>query len=240
MIPSIILAISSFTSPSSTPDLPGPPEPKAPGTDRPTQRYTPPPRKEPPRGRLISPHSDKRSEAPQEPAGDFYIYPGVVGIKEGRWSGGDNFLNLSKSIALQVNILKPNEEAVSLGTEQLKQKVQQILESNNFSIRNSGIDGKPPEPFFNLLVLIYPQKRGFAAAIVGRLFEEIKPERFNLSRETAFQAVTWEQINLIVGSIDELPRLIENSVESLVNNFARKVNSFQAASENEGRVREVE
>jgi hypothetical protein len=161
----------------------------------------------------------------QSASGELFFYPGVVLAKDGRWTGGDNFLNLSKSIAVQVNFIKAEGVDISFTQERFQGLISSIFDKNGLTPNAST---SPPLPFFNLIVMIFPTESGLAAACQGRLFEQVQVSRVHFKDEV-FQAITWEQTNLVYGETDEFEKMMNNTVESLVNTFVTRVNAQQSA-----------
>ena len=85
-------------------------------------------------------------------------------------------------------------------------------------------------PFFNLVVLILPTANGLAAACQGRLFEKVILERVRF-REEVFQAITWEQTNLVFGPMDEFESMLTTTIEGIARNFVNRLNAQTAPRE---------
>lgn len=165
-------------------------------------------------------------EMGQAKAAELFFYPGVVSSRDGRFVGGDNFLNLSKSIAVQVNFIKAEGVNISFTQENFNKLISTLFEK-------SGIipDAKtsPPLPFFNLIVMIFPTESGYAAACQGRLFEQVQVPRVQLKDEV-FQAITWEQTHVVFGAADEFEKMLTKTVEGIANTFIVRVAAHQTAS----------
>lgn len=200
----------------------------------PPQTTTPPPVSYP---KVIIPPSDRSTskfpipgqlggQTGQSASGELFFYPGVVSAKDGRWTGGDNFLNLSKSIAVQVNFIKAEGVSISFTQEKFQGFISSIFDKNGLTPNAST---SPPLPFFNLIVMIFPTESGLAAACQGRLFEQVQVSRVQLKDEV-FQAITWEQTHLVFGAADEFEKMLTDTVEALVNTFVTRVAAHQAAS----------
>lgn len=168
-----------------------------------------------------------RKEGPPAASGELFVYPGVVYNKEGRWVGGENFINLSHRIALQVNIVKPEGVTLPFNESTLTEKILSIFEPAGIIINYSGENGKPPLPLFNLVVVIYPYREGFAGACVARLFEEVKVERVNLNKGETFQGITWEQTSLAVATKNDFEMLLLNTVGGIAKNFVQRLAAYQ-------------
>lgn len=219
---------SSTTAPATQSALP--PSSAAPA---PPQTTTPPPVSYP---KVIIPPSERSTSKFSVPglgsmgqgsaSGELFFYPGVVSSRDGRWTGGDNFLNLSKSIAVQVNFIKAEGVEISFTQEKFQGLISSLFEKNGL---NPNATTSPPLPFFNLIVMIFPTADGLAAACQGRLFEQVLVSRVHLKDEV-FQAITWEQTHLVFGAAEEFEKMLTNTVESLTNTFVTRVAAHQAAS----------
>lgn len=161
-------------------------------------------------------------QTPPEPTSELFPYPGVVIAKGGSWQGGDHLINLSKEIAIQVNIVKPEESALLLEKTGLEKIVMESFSGVGISRLTQGEEGKPPLPFFSLFILAYPTPGGYAAVCMGRLFEEITLKRISLDRGSTFQAVTWEQVNLIVGPKEGFEKQVEATINAIATNFTSR------------------
>lgn len=176
---------------------------------------------------VIAPLSKVEREEPIAPTGDLFFYPGVIAAREGRWVGGDNFVNLSKAIPVQVNIIQAAGVEISLTKETLQMKVSQIFEKGGLSPLSNA---NPPLPFFNLVVMIFPTADGLAASCQGRLFEKVNLDRIHFKDEV-FQAITWEQTNVVFGATDEFERMLSTTIEGIANNFISRVNAQSQAAQ---------
>lgn len=162
------------------------------------------------------------------PQGELFYHPGIVTSNKGQWVGGDSFVNISNSISLQVNIVKPEDLQTPFKKEDLIARVTEIFGKAGITINNVGTEFEPPLPFFNLMILIFPVQDGVAAAFQGRLFESVTLKRIVLEKNTLFQAVTWEQTNLIVSPDDEFEKFTFDAVDAIANSFSSR---FSAAAE---------
>lgn len=203
-----------------------------PSTSTPSQHKQPPFLKSPPHvqekkpiappPKLIIPADVAKKVTP---TGDYFNHPGVVASKGGEWIGGDNFTNISHEIALQVNIVKPDTLEVPFKREDIQAKIAEIFSKSDITINTAATEFEPPLPFFNLLLLAYPITDGMVVAVQGRLFESVQLKRINLDKNTLFQAITWEQTNLIVAPEEEVEAYVKNGVENIINSFTGRVAS---------------
>jgi hypothetical protein len=149
----------------------------------------------------------------------------MVMIKDNQWTGFDNFLNISRSFAVQVNLIKGEKVELDITTEELRQKITSVFQSDGLQINENGQEGKPPLPYYNMLVMIFPVRDGYTAACVARLFEEVSLERLRLQYGETYQAITWTQANLIVASTEEFKKLLISTVEGMASTFTKRVTS---------------
>lgn len=177
--------------------------------------------KEAPRPKLIIPSDTKRVI----PSGDYFNHPGVVTSKGTQWIGGDNFTNISHSVALQVNIVKPENLEIPFKREDLQSKISEIFSKSGITLTTSATEFEPPLPFFNMMILAYPIIDGMVIAIQGRLFESVEIKRVILEKNTLLQAITWEQTNLVVAPDDEIDKYVKDAVVGIANSFAERVSS---------------
>lgn len=185
----------------------------------------------PSRPKLIIAPSSKQAPLAEPISSELFFYPGVVVGREGRWVGGDNFLNISKKIPIQVNFIKAEGVDFSVSQEKIQALVASLFEKGGITPAGDSSDTKPPLPFFSLVILIFPNGDGLAAACQGRLFEQVQVARVQLKDEV-FQAITWEQTNLVFGAQDQFEKQLEDTVKELVNTFISRVNAQQQGSGN--------
>lgn len=221
-----VVPFGGASSPAPVTHSSHPPSSAAPA---PAQTTTPPPVSYP---KIIIPPSDRSmpqmglGQAGPSASGELFFYPGVVSARDGRWTGGDNFLNLSKSIAVQVNFIKAEGVDIPFAQDKFQGLISSIFDKNGL---NPSANTSPPLPFFNLIVMIFPTADGLAAACQGRLFEQVQVSRVQLKDEV-FQAITWEQTHLVFGAADDFEKMLTNTIESLTNTFVTRVSAHQAAS----------
>lgn len=194
----------------TTPIIPQAPLPKEPN------------KKEITRPKLIIPKGDQE---PQELPEKLFYYPGVVTLKGGAFVGGDNFVNIGQEISLQIDLITPD----GVDTKELLASMQKAADEAFMKDGLTPSHGKepssPPLPFFSILVLVHPVKEGYAAMIAGRLFEKVSLDRVRLDQGDTFQAITWEQINLVVSAKEDFDSLVLKGEKSLLDNFLRRLSS---------------
>lgn len=193
----------------------------------PAQAAPPPPV----RPKVIIAPSDKSEKAirppageqPQITSGEQFFYPGV--ISKGGGGGQDNFLNLSKSIAVQVNFIKAEGLESPSAPEKFQELIASIFQKGGISPASQG----SALPFFNMIVMVLPTADGLVAVCQGRLFEQVDVARVQLRNEV-FQAITWEQTNIIFGPRENFEKMIADAIEAIANTFVSRVTSQQQAA----------
>lgn len=173
------------------------------------------------------PASGPQTKAPikevKEATGKLYPYPGVVSLYNNKWNGLDNLLNVSKTIPIQIDFVLPKGESSGVSELNVLHAIANIFQKEGISTHTPYRGDKPPTPFFNVMILIYPLQGGYVASLQGRLFEEITVERIKLDPEETFQAITWEQNDLITASKDQFEKVVLKSVEDIATNFTKRL-----------------
>jgi hypothetical protein len=151
--------------------------------------------------------------------GRFYPNPGIVANRGGRWVGSDHLYNLTDKIDIVVEIFKPENVQVPVSEEMIKARVIEIFKKGKIEPQAESAPGKPPLPFFHLLLMIYPIDKGYVALCEGRLFEEVHLDRIILDEQTVLQGITWESENLIVSPSADIEEQVFKSVDEIANTF---------------------
>lgn len=215
---------STSSSSGSSANKPGgvtPMQPKSmPGSVYPKSQTAPPKKTN-----LVIP--PKTTSAPGF-SGELFFHPGMLFVKDGKWVESDNFTSLPKSIAIQVNIVKPEDLTVPVEAAKLEAAINTVFSNAGMTRMQSGEQGGPPLPFFSLVIMIYRYKEGFAAANVARLFEQVNLSRLTLDPNQIFQAITWEQTGLVVANPNEFENLLTTTVQGIADNFVKRVATYQA------------
>lgn len=153
-----------------------------------------------------------------------YLHPGILVFLNGAWQGSDHLLNLSNTIGVYVQILKPEEETLEIGNQELQKQVEAIFGDASIKPQTMAPVGKPPLPAFEVEIFVYPIERGYAASVSGRLFESVVLDRFKMDPNMAFQAITWEKQSLIVSPKEKFKEQLQRTVQEIAQTF---VNRFQ-------------
>lgn len=178
--------------------------------------------------KLIIPPSDKLDgkfpgAMSSAQVGNLFFYPGVLSTSG---VGGDNFVNIAKSIPVQVNFIKTESLNIKMTPENAQGLIGTIFERSGITTSSTS---NPPLPFLNMLIMVFSTgEGGLAAACQARLFEQVQVARVQLKDET-FQAITWEQTNIIFGPEDEFDKMLTSTLETMANNFVARVMAQQNA-----------
>lgn len=158
---------------------------------------------------------------------DHYTYPGITAMKDGKWVGSDHMLNLDKSILVEVEVSKPDDLKVDLPVDKLTASVEKQFKDAGLDPAGKSESGKPPLPFFQILVIIYNIPEGYAFSVDGRLFEEVHLTRAKLSDGVFMQAITWNSDSIHVASSQKLQGELEKSVEDVTKSFIERYKFFK-------------
>lgn len=158
---------------------------------------------------------------------EHYGYPGITAQKDGKWVGSDHLLNLPSSILLDVVVSKADNVDVPVAEDTIRQIAEKEFAAAGIDTKGVTTEGKPPLPFFQILVIIYKIPEGYAFSLDGRLFEEVQLPRVKLSPGVTMQAITWNTDSIHVASTQKLDSELTTSVQDLVKSFIEKYKFFQ-------------
>lgn len=186
---------------------------------------TPPPAPAPARGRVVIPHAAKgpTSKAPAK----LFVFPGVIQWEDDEWKGSDNFVNLSQETRVQANVLMPEKLKLAVNPASMEKIAWELLSKAKFLTMEEELSAKPPLPFLRLNVMIYPVQSGFAGVVNVALFEEVKLDRVQLDKDYVFQAITWEQSQLIVAPEKDFLKELEETVKNIISDFIKRASAYQ-------------
>ena len=191
-------------------------------TKKPPKKYTKPLMRHPRRARQFV-------SGEQQPRGPLFYHPGMIWVQNGQWVGADNFTNISKTMALQVNLIKPGEMPSPVNEETIRSKIAAVFGQSGINLmQGAGDQGMPPLPLFEMQVMIFPVKDGYAAACFSHLFEEAPPRRLRLVEGEIFQAITWQQANLVVSPLEGFEKLLLETVDTIARSFVKRLATYQA------------
>lgn len=210
----------------------------APSTTTPT-KPAPKPRYTKPQMLPRPQHKDALVQRPglQIPMGRLFYHPGMVWLQNGHWLGADNFTNISKNMALQVDLVKAAEITSPVTEEAIRNKIATVFAQSGIAIIQGAGEGSiPPLPLFEMQVMVFPVKDGFAGACFSHLFEDAPPKRLKLGEGEVFQSITWQQANLVVSPSDGFEKLLLETVEAIANNFVKRLATYQAPAKSQAEV----
>lgn len=168
-------------------------------------------------------------QAPPQPSSAVlptFTQPGILSYQGGQWVGGDHLFNLSSNIPVVVDLVKSDKLQLDLTQEMLQKRLEAAFIKQGISV-NVEATGRPPLPFFNLFVMVVPLGDGVTAYCSGRLFELVDNSRANLARGVFWQAITWEDQQLIVASPEQIISEITSTVDAIGASFLDSYNTFQ-------------
>ncbi|CRX38173.1 hypothetical protein [Estrella lausannensis] len=160
-------------------------------------------------------------------AEDHYTYPGITAQKDGKWIGSDHMLNLSNSILVELEISKPDDLKIDIPVDQLKSEIEKQFKDAGIDPAGRSESGKPPLPFFQVLVIIYNIPEGYAFSVDGRLFEEVHLTRAKLSEGVFMQAITWNSDSIQVASTQKIQDQLQESIADVTKSFIERYKFFK-------------
>lgn len=158
---------------------------------------------------------------------EHYGYPGITAQKDGKWVGSDHMLNLSNSVLVELEISKPDDLKVDIPVDKLKDSIDKLFKDAGLDPAGKSELGKPPLPFFQVLVIIYNIPEGYAFSVDGRLFEEVHLTRTKLSDGVFMQAITWNSDSIHVASTQKLQEELQKSIDEVAKSFIERYKFFK-------------
>jgi hypothetical protein len=156
-----------------------------------------------------------------------YFHPGALIFRDGRWDGGDHLFNLPINIGVFVEIIRPQEDNLTLTEGQIQRIVETIFSSGGIVTQTLITPQQPPLPFFQIQILLYPINKGYVTCCDGRLFESVALKRIIFDPAMAFQAITWEKQTLLVAPTEAIIPQIEKSVAEIAQAFLERFQSYE-------------
>lgn len=156
-----------------------------------------------------------------------YFHPGLLVFRDGKWEGRDDLLNLSNQIGVYVEVLKSPNDTMQISKEMMQKKISDIFYRGGIIPQSMGSQAQPPLPAFQVKIFLYPIERGYASFLSVRLFESVIPQRFDLGRGMAFQAITWERQSLVVDTRERIMVQLDKQVNDLASAFVELYQGFQ-------------
>lgn len=171
----------------------------------------------------------KSSETEKAPAPTkvTFTVPGIVGMKEGQWRGSDHLLNLTDKIRVTADVYASKEVKLPFTAQNLEELVTNLFVKSSLKPNEPGEYGKPPLPYFHILVMVHRASTEYAVFIQLRLFEEVRLARVTLPKEVAFQAITWEDEDFLMISPNRLKAEVYQQVQQITTDFIARYNFFE-------------
>lgn len=155
--------------------------------------------------------------------------PGVVGFANGKWEGNDYLGYLSSNISLSVEVVK-GEQVPAVDEGSLESLAKEIFTKENLSPQ-AVVEEGPLLPFFQVLIFIFPvEKDKFAIFAAGRLFESIDVKRKHFSPAGYWQAITWENQDVVLATSQDLLQQVKTSTEKIVKGFAARYRQYNPSN----------
>lgn len=159
----------------------------------------------------------KHTEVPPTPMYNIYEAPGEASLQGSAWVGNFNLYNLSSRLGLYIEIVAPPGFSL-IGEESIVRLAMPILSSGRLMIVNETYKGTPL-PFLHLLIMIQPMEKAFAVYCAGRLFEQVQNDRVYLKPGILWQAITWEQQEMVISPPDQLQVQIDQTLATILKGF---------------------
>jgi hypothetical protein len=196
----------------------------------------PPPKQpaptQPPPGPVIEekkPHKIEKMHRQEEeaaaPSSVAFNLPGIIGVQEGSWRGTDHLLNLTNNIPIEVDIMVGEDIKLPFTESDVREHIAKTLVAAG--IKSDGHGSGSPLPYLHFLIMAQKCNEEVAVFIQARLFEKVKLERVALSNEVHFQAITWEDENLLVVGTSHLKKDVFTQIDEMGGYFVQRYNFFE-------------
>lgn len=165
-----------------------------------------------------------------------YPYPGLLVNINGKWEGSPYLYNMPQNIGVVIEVVKPGGKDYPVDHVRLRNDVADVFIKAGIQPQSLAIGNDPPLPFFHVLIYIYPGDDIYTAAIAGRLFEKVKLARLDYNLPGTMQAITWEQMNLLITSEAQFDTQLSATLAGIAKAFTDGVAHFneQALKQNTG------
>lgn len=161
-------------------------------------------------------------------SGELFTLPGMVGLNNNQWVGGDNFFNLSNEIQVVVEIAMPEGKKLPVSKPNISNIILRGFSKAGIIPHAQATEDSPPLPMFHLIVFANSVEDAVVGFCAGRLFEAVELKRVNLEKGITFQAITWEKQDLIIASEEEFPVQLDKSVQEITQEFVTRFTYFQS------------
>lgn len=156
-----------------------------------------------------------------------FTIPGIIGLEGGQWKGLDHLLNLTNNIQISADILAGTDIAAPFTEEEIRTRVAAAFNKAGLKTGSAASSGGAPLPYINFVVMLQRCGDEYAAFIQARLFEKVKLDRVVLPDEVSFQAITWEDSNLIVMEQSQVKSEVLNQIGDMTDYFIARYNFFE-------------
>jgi len=154
--------------------------------------------------------------------------PGVIGFQNGNWQGRDYLGYVSNNIGIDVEVLAGDRANEVPNSPTLEARVSKIFENEQI-IPHAEITEGPPLPFFHLLILAYPiENDRYVIFGAGRLFEQVQVMRKRFIPSGYWQAITWEDQDVLSANASNLNDQINALVDKLATAFVKRYRAYNS------------
>lgn len=157
--------------------------------------------------------------------------PGLMTIRDRRWTTTDYFYNLPINIGVRVEVIKPQGRYMPISDKQIEKRVTGVFEDAGIDTVANILDCSPPLPVFQVIVMAYPCDRRCVGVITAQLFEEAKPARIDVDLNGVWQAITWERQALVATTCEEFAHEVGETVEQMAGAFADRFSYYHLPEE---------
>jgi len=155
--------------------------------------------------------------------------PGVIGLVNGKWEGNDYLGHLSNQIGISIELLK-GEGSPDIDESSFEKIVSDLFTKESLTAKAAAKEG-PPLPFFHILLIVYPvDKDKFVIFANGRIFEQIQVMRKNFNPAGYWQAITWENQDILLVNSTELNAQLKATVEKLAKGFIERYRLYNPSN----------
>lgn len=151
--------------------------------------------------------------------------PGVVGIVNERWANSDYLGFLEPNFPFTVEVVL-GKGSPRIDDASIENALMEVLKGDNITTFANQSEG-PILPFLHLLVMVYPiDKNSFAIFAALRLFENVTIKREKFEPAGYWQAVTWENQDMIVSTGEQLQAQINAIATKLATSFIKRYDEY--------------
>ena len=157
-----------------------------------------------------------------------FAMPGVIGLKNGEWVGGDYLGHISKTIYPEVEIIRGGAVTGLPENSELVNFVSNMLSKAGL-IPRTAIGETIPLPLLHILLVVYPVDND-RYVIFGtcRLFEQVQVMRENWRPAGDWQGITWESLDVSLTPSTKVQENLEAVVNTLVTRFVERYQLYNA------------